>query len=169
LPPGIWYLLRPVRVPQFDAVPYALVVGLGEGLMGAIVGLVLGVAAWPASTWRAAARSGHLAGIGGSAVVGVFLGWQAAVGICVIAAALWMIVQLVRRLRLPIDLPWLAILAATTLVWIPAWRTSAAKLQLGEISFVGPFAPWYLPAVAAMIVFTCSLVGRRLGDDLQTG
>jgi len=92
--PVVWPQVRPV--PAFAALPAtpgwlarglealaALWVGLVEGLAGLGVGLAIGLAAW-----RLVGRRERLGWVVGPACLGLFLGWQACLGISAVAVAL---------------------------------------------------------------------------------
>jgi leader peptidase (prepilin peptidase)/N-methyltransferase len=158
-----WPKLRPVGLHDLDNGFGWLVVGLLGGLAGTAVGVALGAASWPASTVVARGRSGNTAGVAGAAVVGAFLGWQAASVVVFAAGALWAGWQLVRFVgSLRFDLPWLAFLTATTLVWLFAWRT-----VVDAWPNLGSKAPWYLPPVATLATLLIALAGRTLADTLR--
>src|SRR5688572_23123155 len=88
--------LRPLGLPQLPASWDPLLVSILVGLAGSLVGAALGVASWPASSHGARGRSGHLASVAAGAVVGVFLGWQAAAGVVFLAGLAWSGWQLIR-------------------------------------------------------------------------
>lgn len=161
--PLAWPRLRPVGLPRLDDGFGLLVVGLLGGLAGTAVGTALGAASWPASTVVARGRSGNLAGVAGGAVVGAFLGWQAAAVVVFLAGTAWAGWQLVRRAAsLRFDLPWLIFLGATTLAWLFAWRTVVEAWPE-----LGPQAPWYLPPAATPATLIVALAGRTLADSTR--
>lgn len=152
--------LRPVGFVHFDALwgPYAAAVI--EGLAGTMLGVALGVASWPASSLGARGRSGHLAGVAAGAIVGTFLGWQAAAGIVFLAGTAWSTWQLLRYVSgTAFDLPWMAFLAVVLLVWLFTWRYVVAL-----IAELGGSAPWYVPPVAVLTTLTAAWAGRTLAD-----
>jgi leader peptidase (prepilin peptidase)/N-methyltransferase len=153
-------LLRPIGMPQIPATWHPVWVSLIEGLAGSLIGAALGVASWPASSHGARGRSGHLAGFAAGAVVGVFLGWQAAAGIVFLAALAWSAWQLVRlSFGFRFDLPWLALVTVVTLAWLFAWSPIvAARPEFGPAG--GP----YLPLVAVLATLTVAWSGRILAD-----
>lgn len=158
-----WPELRPVGLPRLDDGFGRLVVGLLGGLAGSAVGAALGAASWPASTVVARSRSGNLAGIAGAAVVGTYLGWQAATIVTFLAGALWAGWQLVRFVTSwRFDLPWLMFLAAVTLAWLFAWRTVVEAWPE-----LGPQAAWYLPPVTTLATLILALSGRTLSDTVR--
>jgi leader peptidase (prepilin peptidase) / N-methyltransferase len=175
VPPVIWPVLRPLPMSPFDFVAagryVALVEGLAEGLVGASVGTVLGVAAWPAATIGIPRRSGHLSSIAAAALVGVGLGWQAAVGILTFATVIFTVDQALRP-RDGVRVPWLLIVALALTAWIPFWRTlvSRVSISLGSdpVDLLSRQAPWYVPAAAAVVIFALSLLSRTFAGDKQS-
>lgn len=92
-----------------------------DGVIGMVVGVAVGLllaAAVPAGLSRSADRRGVVA-VG--ALIGLFLGWQAAVSCGVIAAGLALLNAVVTRLTRS-GLPITALLAASVLTQVPLWR-----------------------------------------------
>lgn len=170
-----WPMLRPIGVAQLIGAvqhigavqldpkwsPY--VFSLVEGMAGTLLGIALGAASWPAATAVGNGRSGNLAGPALLAIVGVYLGWQAAAGVSVIAATLWATWQVVRfAARFRADFGWALAVAAATVAWLFAWREIvSARPQFGN------HAPWYLAPAAVGLTFVVSLSGRTLADAVR--
>jgi leader peptidase (prepilin peptidase)/N-methyltransferase len=152
--------LRPVGFVYFDASWGPYVAAAVEGLAGSLLGLALGAASWPASSLGGRGRSGHVAGVATGAIVGAFLGWQAAAGVFFLASTAWSTWQLLRYLsRASFHLPWLAFLTFVLLVWLFTWRSIVAVMP--EMS---GNAPWYVPPVAVIGTLTAAWAGRTLAD-----
>lgn len=115
LTPIAWPSLHPVAAWPGLVGPFA---GLVDGAAGMVLGLALGLAAWPIVGTK---RGPGFAAA--AACVGLFLGWQAALAITVAAVAIHAVASLPRRfgLQAGVDLPtmWLT---GLTLVWIVAWK-----------------------------------------------
>lgn len=156
---AVWPMLRPVGMPQLAGLGRG---GLGpaEGLVGAVIGGLCGVAAWPASSDGVRARSGHVAGVAASACLGIYLGWQAAAVIGLAAMLVWSLWQLLRDVvGFRFNLPWLMIVTGVTFAWLIFWRYLVYRLPL-----VGVDAPWYLPVVSIAATFILGVAGRTLAD-----
>lgn len=156
-------LLRPVGVVQVNPAwgPYAF--GFLEGVAGMLLGIALGAASWPASTAVGHGRSGNLAGPAMLAIVGIFLGWQAAAAVSAAAATMWAAWQLVRyAVGVRADFGWPMAVAATTPAWLFAWREIVALLPA-----LGNQAPWYVAPAAIAVTFVASLAGRALADAVR--
>jgi hypothetical protein len=152
--------LRPVASVSFAADWGPLAVGLIEGLAGTALGIALGAASWPASSFGARGRSGHVAGVATAAVVGVFLGWQAAAGVVFLAILAWSTWHLVRYVAgFSFDLPWGAFVVVELLAWLFAWRYLVAVMPE-----LGGAAPWYLSPLAVLATLTVAWAGRTLAD-----
>jgi len=169
VPPLVWPLLRPVSFPPVDASFGRLAIGAVVGIAGFALGVLLGVASWPASSHNTRARSGHLdaAAIFGS--VGLFLGWQAVAGIGVIASLAWAARQVVYCLGIKPRVPWQAYPAVATAAWILCWRpiVEASQIRsdwLGHRDLFGADAPAWIAALALVAVFLASLAGRKLAE-----
>jgi leader peptidase (prepilin peptidase)/N-methyltransferase len=163
--------LRPVPMSGFvfpGGPLFGMVEGLAEGLVGAAVGTVLGVAAWPAATIGIPRRSGHLASVAAAALVGIELGWQAAVGILTFASAFFLLQRALLN-RFNRSLPWLLVVVLTVTAWIPVWKFLVLRTTIpvadGSIELLGRYAPWYVPAAAAVVVFALSLLTRTIAGD----
>jgi leader peptidase (prepilin peptidase)/N-methyltransferase len=175
LPPTVWPDLRPLPMSPFDfhtgGTLVGLLEGLLEGLVGGAVGALLGIAAWPAATIEVPRRTAHRSAVAAAAVVGAALGWQAAVGVLTVASLVFALWQLVRRGG-AFSLPWLLVVAVAVTAWIPLWRFLVihARLKLGEtvVELLGRYAPWYVPAAAAGLVFAMSLVARSIAGEQRT-
>jgi len=117
--PLSWPDLRPVpAVPGLDG----WLAGLVDGTAGLAAGLVVGLLAW-----RLMGRKQPWETILGPALVGLFLGWQAAVGVMLVTGALGLLWLFWARCcpevrRLPQTI-WLALAA---LAWILGWARLAA-------------------------------------------
>lgn len=117
--------LPAARVPlgKVGSVPVVLFPpALLDGLIGPAVGVLTGLltaAAVPRGPQRSVDRRGTIA-VGG--LIGLFLGWQAAVSCALIAAGFAVLNAVASRLtRRP--LPVTGLLAAAVLVQLPLWRT----------------------------------------------
>jgi leader peptidase (prepilin peptidase)/N-methyltransferase len=159
----VWPEVRPIGLARLGESWDPMLASILTAVSGSLLGAGLGVASWPASSWRAPGRSGHLAGFAAGAVVGVFLGWQAAAGVHFLAAVSWSTRQLVRVvLRLRFDVPWLVDLTCVTLAWIFAWGPIVAVRPE-----FGAEAPWYLPPVAVLATLTLAWSGRTLAETAR--
>jgi leader peptidase (prepilin peptidase)/N-methyltransferase len=163
----VWPRVRPIGVAQsnlswLDSETLGpIVVSLLEGIAGTVLGVIVGIAAWPASTSQARARSGHIAGPAAGACLGVYLGYQAAAVIVVLATLVWSLWQI---LRYPFssrrNLPWLAFVTATTLAWLFAWRAIWQRWPM-----IGWQTPPLLPLAAVGLTITVAQAGRTLADS----
>ncbi len=150
--------------------------GLLEGGLGAAAGAILGgltSAAVPSNGTRSADRAGTAAA---GLLIGLFLGWQAAVGCGVFAAAFSMLAAVASRATSG-RLPMTAITAASVLVQLPFWRRLNGSRWWpnfdgwGVLRHVGwpesGFTATSLvaaAAVAAGLAWTAGRIGSRSGD-----
>ncbi len=113
--PVAWPHLHPVAA--FGGFLQGPAAGLVDGLTGAAVGVVLGLAAWRA--WRNKKQTGMIFAAG---CTGLFLGWQAVLVLSLVSATVQLFAMLLGR-RWPSvrRIPPAAWLASATLVWIIAW------------------------------------------------
>jgi hypothetical protein len=152
--------LRPVGIGPLETAWGPWIAAPIEGLAGTALGVVLGVASWPASSLGTPGRSGHLASVAACAVLGTFLGWQAAAGIAFLGSLAWSTGQLAGYLgRFTFRLPWMSCVVAMLLVWLLAWRH-----LVGLLPEFGRDGPWYLPPLAAVATLTVAWAGRTLAD-----
>lgn len=115
LTPLAWPALRPVHAgPPLAGWPG----GLLDGTAGLTAGSVVALIAFPAIQQRS--RIGLMTA---AAVVGLFLGWQAAAALTAIAVALYLAARALSKLALPLArVPPTAYLAVGAVVWILAWQ-----------------------------------------------
>lgn len=160
---ALWPLLRPIGMPQINREWGVTAFGLIEGAAGTLLGIALGSASWPASTAVGHGRAGNVAGPAALALVGVFLGWQAAAGVSIVAATLWSAWQMIRYSGLVrVDFGWPSAVALTTFAWLLAWRWIVQ-----DWSIIGTFAPWYLPPLTVGVTLLLTLSGRTLADSAR--
>ena len=181
VPPLIWPLLRPISIfagpihydPLNETVdldlPVRLLSGGLTGIVGLLFGALIGGASWPAASHLARARNGHFDAVAMLGAVGLFLGWQAAAGIGVVAAAAWALRQIVYCLGFKPRVPWQAYPAIAALLWILAWRwivdaSTIRSDRLGHRQLFGGDAPLWLAAAALAITFLISLAARRFAE-----
>jgi len=169
VPPLVWPLLRPIPMPLIEATFGRFALGAVSGIVGLVYGALVGVASWPAASHLTRARSGHLDAVAMLGAVGLFLGWQAAAGIGVVAGAAWAVRQIVYCLGLKPRVPWQAYPAIATLVWILAWRwivdaSTIRSERLGHRQLFGGDAPLWLAVAALAITFAVSMAARRLAE-----
>lgn len=161
--PCAWPRLRPIGIAPLEASWGIWIAAPIEGLAGTLMGIAVGAASWPASSLGAPGRSGHLSGVAACAVIGTFLGWQAAAGIAFLGVLAWSTWQLVRYLGgYEINLPWLACLTFVLLAWLFAWRYIVTLVPEMDAN-----APWHLPPVAALATLTVAWAGRTLADSAR--
>jgi leader peptidase (prepilin peptidase)/N-methyltransferase len=155
--------VRPVGAAIVDRAWGPLAIGLGEGMLGALAGVIVGAASWPAASSQVRGRSGHIAAVAGLACVGTYLGYQAAAWLAVVAALAWSTWQMLRyavpALR---EIPWLLFLAAGTFGWVVWWRTIVDHWPAA-----GRNAPWYVTIVTTAATLTIALAGRTLADSTR--
>jgi leader peptidase (prepilin peptidase)/N-methyltransferase len=123
----IWPTLRPLMVNTLD-VPsesrrLGMLAGAADGmaglLLGAVAGALLSLAVEGRARWPQARRSMVLA----AASLGVYLGWQGALQIALLAAAMMVLVAIASRWwRWLPRLPPLCILMATAWCYVPTWK-----------------------------------------------
>ena len=181
VPPLIWPLLRPISIfagpihydPLHETVdldlPARLLSGGLTGVVGLLFGALIGVASWPAASHLARSRSGHLDAVAMLGAVGLFLGWQAAAGIGVVAAGAWAVRQIVYCLGLKPRVPWQAYPAIVALVWILGWRwivdaSTIRSDRFGHFQLFAGDAPLWLGVAALAITFALSMAARRLAE-----
>lgn len=184
VPPAFWRtmviiglippLLRPALRPLVITHPAELLArsfsierlaaGALPGFVGLILGLLLGVASWPASSHLGRARSGHVDAAAMLGCVGLFLGWQAAAGIAMLASAGWAVRQVVYCLGSKPRVPWQAYPAVAALVWILGWRKITDEIEYSGGELFGIDAPYWLAAVALVATFALSLAARKLAE-----
>ncbi|MCE9604406.1 MAG: prepilin peptidase [Planctomycetia bacterium] len=164
MPPLIWPLLRPVPMPIVDLTFGRIAVGLVEGTAGLLLGLLLGVASWPAASHNARARAGHVDAAAMLGAIGLFLGWQAVAGIGLAAACAWSLRQIIYCLGLKPRVPWQAYPAVAALGWILLWRPIVERALFSERSLFGAEAPVWVAPAALVLTFAASLAGRKLGE-----
>lgn len=147
--------------------------GLIDGSVGLAVGAAVGLliaGGVPNMRQAAADRRGTIAAAG---LVGLFLGWQAAIACGWLAAAPVLINAIVSRLS-GRSLPVTALVAATVLVQIPLWGTLAQQVWwpghygwtlLRQIDWPEPaFAVTSLAAAAVVAGLTAFAAGRFAGS-----
>jgi leader peptidase (prepilin peptidase)/N-methyltransferase len=113
----------PLALPEIRPVPAGIpwdgwVGAMVDGAAGLAAGLVLALISWPVTgpKWN----SGFALALG---AVGLFLGWQAALGLGLAATLIHIPVRILSRLWPSLDrLPPTAWLAAGTVAWILSWR-----------------------------------------------
>lgn len=167
-------LIRPALRPLAVVHPAALlarsisferiVSGAVTGLVGLALGIVLGVASWPASSHLTRARSGHVDAAAMLGCVGLFLGWQAVCGVAVLAAAAWAVRQVVYCLGAKPRAPWQAYPAGAALVWILGWRKIVDEIEFDGREVFGTEAPYWLAAAALVVTFVLALAARKLAE-----
>jgi leader peptidase (prepilin peptidase)/N-methyltransferase len=118
--PLVWPHLRPLAAEGS---------AIAEGLMGVAVGASLGLATWPASfktpTHRAILRDFAVT----LASVGAFLGWHAASGVALIAAALRLSTTAVGR-AVPVvgRIGYTGCVFTAAVTWLAAWKALPERL-----------------------------------------
>lgn len=167
LPPLVWPLLRPVPSMTF-AGGSALVHGAVDGLLGFAVGGLLGFLAAPAAGGRESGGMRRLDPAFAGACLGAYLGWQAACGAWFVAVLVWSLGQLGRRFGAAVDYALLAVLAATTLAWLCAWRGLADFVRWNETPLVAFGTPWYIALVAGSLTWALAAGGGVLGSHART-
>jgi leader peptidase (prepilin peptidase)/N-methyltransferase len=170
IPPLIRPALRPLAVvPPSELIARSfsldrIAVASLAGGVGLALGVLLGIASWPASSHLARARSGHVDAAAMLGCVGLFLGWQAVCGIAVLAAAAWAVRQVIYCLGSKPRAPWQAYPAGATLVWILGWRKIVDEIEFAGREVFGTEAPYWLAAAAVGITFALSLAARKLAE-----
>ena len=132
--PVIWPELNPV--PVTDPLPAGLNnqphwQALVEGLAGISIGAFLAALAWPATGLAALGSQGHKLAIMHAALIGAFLGWQAAGALVLGTAAIYGIpVSIALFDPLLRKLPWTVVLWLLATVWIVLWNDLLAANSL---------------------------------------
>ncbi|MBN8623893.1 MAG: prepilin peptidase [Planctomycetes bacterium] len=162
LPPLVWPELRPIPFRP-DAELYGrLVAGTADGAMGALVGALLGVAAWPVAVIGARARSGHLNSVAALAAVGAFLGWQAVLAVAGVVAALTLLQSSLRGIGFVSRFPWLGFVAITTFGFLLGWRWFVAHSLVDKTRWLGSKAPLLLIPAGIAGTFALALAAGKL-------
>jgi leader peptidase (prepilin peptidase)/N-methyltransferase len=126
--PPIWPELRPVTA--WGAGTAWLDLGRAmrpwvDGVAGLAVGAAVGAVAWPITRRGPSAEHGGRTAVLAAALVGLFLGWQAAVGTVVLATAARLAASVLRPLK---GLGWAAWLWVFAILWIVFWKNVAGVL-----------------------------------------
>jgi len=151
--------LRPVPLAPGGLSSIGWLSGLGDGVAGWAVGWLAGALVGAGAASGAVGDSARKSMPSALSVVGVFLGWQAAIGIACIAAVACLGMRLL-ALRRPV----LARLPATSLVFVAAvaqvlfWRPAAALAWWpGPRSGLGTLAL----ALGGLLILTLATRGRQ--------
>jgi leader peptidase (prepilin peptidase)/N-methyltransferase len=143
--PLVWLHLRPLKVVAGNT--------LADGLIGVAAGVALGLVCWIGFANRTIRRDLTLA----LACVGAFLGWQAASGVAVIAAAIRLLATLVARSLPGVGrIGYVGCVFLTTLVWIVAWKAIAQRLPW--MGAEASLTTW-LAAIASVVILS---IGTRM-------
>jgi leader peptidase (prepilin peptidase)/N-methyltransferase len=162
LPPLVWPELRPIPFGPVAELYGRLVAGTADGAMGALVGALLGVAAWPVAVIGARARSGHLNSVAALAAVGAFLGWQAVLAVAVVVAALTLVQSSLRGIGVVSRFPRLGFVAITALGFLLGWRWLVAHSLVDKTRWLGPKAPLLLIPAGIAGTFALALAAGKL-------
>jgi leader peptidase (prepilin peptidase)/N-methyltransferase len=124
-------LLAPIVWPHLHPVPVSM--GAGgplSGLLDGLAGLVVGASA-PLVGWCLIARRERFGLSVASASVGLFLGWQAALVLAVVAVTLYGLCRVLSRAWPAVTrISPTAYLACVTLIWILCWETIVRQWPL---------------------------------------
>lgn len=138
---AIWPHLHPVAsgLLESESVP-----GVTSGLVGAVAGVVLGLAAFPATQFGPMQQAGRRYALMNSVLVGLFLGWQAAAALVAVTTVANLPIRAIER-----RVPWSLVLWGVTLFWLLFWR-----LLIAEWEMLGQPFPAAAPLLVGSVVVT---------------
>ncbi len=156
-------LTCPVRLPWLHPVPAALGTihegmwgGIATVLAGLAVGVLMGLAAWPATSRQPRRPGAAATAVIGSALVGLCLGWQITGPVMVVTALAFLCGSILACLSARVGRgPWSMYVWIVLLLTILVWRELTH-----QIPWLGLAAPPYQVLLSAAVVLLISWITR---------
>jgi len=165
VPAAVVGLLLPHLAPQAQPVAAWLTLAAGSpvatvitSLVGVVGGAACALLAAPLVLARGRPLRSLLENVAWLALAGLFLGWQAALGVTAVSMLVWIPVQLISRpLKAGRCVPWPGVWAVAALAWILCWETLVTRALI-----FAPEQPWYTITATVPVILGGSLLAAAI-------